>query len=60
MRRRLEALSPLGVLGRGYAVVTRKEDGNVISRVAQARAGEQVTIRVSDGQMDAEITDRKS
>jgi exodeoxyribonuclease VII large subunit len=60
MWRRLEALSPLGVLGRGYAVVTRKEDGNVISRIAQARPGEQVTIRVSDGQMDAEITDRKS
>jgi exodeoxyribonuclease VII large subunit len=60
MWRRLEALSPLGVLGRGYAVVTRKEDGNVISRIAQARPGEQVTIRVSDGQMDAEITKGKS
>ncbi len=34
MQRRLEALNPLAVLARGYAVVTRKEDGSVVSRVA--------------------------
>lgn len=60
MQRRLEALSPLAVLRRGFAVVTRKEDGDVISRVAQVEPGLKVTIRVSDGQMDAEIVNRKS
>jgi exodeoxyribonuclease VII large subunit len=55
MQRRLEALNPLAVLGRGYAVVTRKEDGSVVSRVAQTRPGEQIQIRVSDGHVDAEI-----
>ena len=35
-QKRLEALSPLAVLARGYAVVTRKDDGGVVSRVAQA------------------------
>ncbi|HLF74996.1 MAG TPA: exodeoxyribonuclease VII large subunit [Anaerolineales bacterium] len=60
MQKRLAALSPLAVLGRGYAVVTRKDDGSVISRVAQVDSGEQILIRVSDGQMDAEILDRKS
>jgi exodeoxyribonuclease VII large subunit len=60
MHRRLEALNPLAVLARGYAVVTRKEDGSVISRVAQARTGQQVQIRVSDGQMEAEIKNPKS
>jgi exodeoxyribonuclease VII large subunit len=59
MTRRLEALSPLAVLARGYAVVTRKEDGSVVSRVSQTRPGQPVTIRVSDGQVDAEITDQK-
>ncbi len=60
MQRRLEALSPLAVLRRGYAVVTRKEDGSVVSRVAQVKQKQQVTIRVSDGQVDAEIINRKS
>jgi exodeoxyribonuclease VII large subunit len=55
MQRRLEALNPLAVLARGYAVVTRKEDGSVVSRVAQTRPGEPIQIRVSDGQVDAEI-----
>ena len=57
---RLEALSPLAVLARGYAVVTRKVDGSVVSRVAQTEPGQQIQIRVSDGQLDAEIVDRKS
>ena len=50
MQRRLEALNPLAVLGRGYAVVTRKDDGSVVSRVEQA-AGE-MKVRVSDGEFD--------
>ncbi len=48
MERRLAALNPLAVLKRGYAVVTRKEDGKVVSRVAQA--SEEMNIRVSDGE----------
>jgi exodeoxyribonuclease VII large subunit len=59
-QRRLEALNPLAVLARGYAVVTRKEDGSVISHVAQTTPGQQIQIRVSDGQLDAEIKNRKS
>ena len=47
MRRRAEALNPMSVLSRGYAIVTRKEDGRVVSRVAQAAA--EMTVRVSDG-----------
>lgn len=60
MQRRLEALSPLAVLARGYAVVTRKDDGGVVSRVAQAKDGQEINIRVSDGQLDAEIVNRNS
>ncbi|WKZ48152.1 MAG: exodeoxyribonuclease VII large subunit [Anaerolineales bacterium] len=48
--KRLESLSPLAVLGRGYAVVTRKSDGSVVSRVAQA-SGE-MKVRVSDGEFE--------
>jgi exodeoxyribonuclease VII large subunit len=47
---RLEALSPLAVLARGYAVVTRKDDGSVVSRVAQA--SDEMNVRVSDGEFE--------
>ena len=60
MQRRLEALNPLAVLRRGYAVVTRKDDGSVVSRVAQTQPGQQIQIRVSDGQIEAEIKNPKS
>ncbi len=60
MTQRLEALSPLAVLARGYAVVTRTGDGKVVSRLEQAKPGQQVTIRISDGKLDAEITNRRN
>jgi exodeoxyribonuclease VII large subunit len=50
MGRRLAALNPLAVLGRGYAVLTRKEDGRVVSSVAQA--SEEMKVRVSDGEFE--------
>jgi exodeoxyribonuclease VII large subunit len=48
IHKRLAALSPLAVLGRGYAVLTRTEDGSVVSRVEQA--SEEMKVRVSDGE----------
>jgi exonuclease VII large subunit len=50
MQRRLEALNPNAVLARGYAVVTRKDDGRVVSRVMQA--SEEMKVRVSDGEFE--------
>jgi len=49
-QKRLEALSPLAVLARGYAVVTRKDDGIVVSHVAQA--SDVMQVRVSDGEFE--------
>lgn len=48
--KRLEALSPLAVLARGYAVVTRSDDGSVVSCVAQA--SETMKVQVSDGEFE--------
>ena len=50
LQKRLEALSPLAVLARGYAIVTNKENGEVISRVAQA--SDTMNVRVSDGKFE--------
>jgi len=58
LSQRLEALSPLQVLARGYAVVTRREDGALITRVAQARDG--IRVRVADGTFEAEVSSQQS
>jgi exodeoxyribonuclease VII large subunit len=50
MQRRLEALNPSAVLARGYAVVTRKDDGAVVSRVSQT--SDEMKVRVSDGEFE--------
>ena len=60
LQKRLEALNPLAVLARGYAVVTRKDDSSVVSHVRQAEQGKQIQVRVSDGQFDAEIVNHQS
>jgi exonuclease VII large subunit len=55
MRKRLVALSPAAVLARGFAVVTRKDNSKVVSRVADA-SGE-MKVRVSDGEFEVKKND---
>jgi len=49
---KLDALSPLKVLARGYAV-PRSADGRVLRRKADFEAGRTFTLRVSDGDVPA-------
>lgn len=49
---RLDALSPLTVLSRGYAIA-QKEDGSVIKSVKNMTAGERISVRVADGRFAA-------
>lgn len=46
---KLQALSPEAVLGRGYAILTRADDGRVVRSPAQVRAGEHARVRVAGG-----------
>ena len=51
---RLNALSPLAVLTRGYSVV-QKLDGTAVKSSAQVTAGEEVKIRFCEGSAGAQI-----
>jgi len=51
---RLDALSPLASLGRGYSICL-KPDGSIVSRIAQVGAGDDVRLRVSDGAIDCRV-----
>ena len=46
---RLESLSPLGVLRRGYSITQRTADGRVIRDAAELTAGQQITTRFAEG-----------
>lgn len=50
---RLESLSPLAVLSRGYAMVRRERDGAIVRRAREAPAGERLRIRVAEGEIRA-------
>jgi exodeoxyribonuclease VII large subunit len=50
----LDALNPLAVLQRGYAVVRR--DGQLVRSVTQVSSGDQLSVHVADGEFDATAT----
>ncbi len=51
---KLEALSPLAVLQRGYAVA-QNADGEVTTSAAAFDAGDKITVRFADGAVDATV-----
>jgi exodeoxyribonuclease VII large subunit len=51
---RLNALSPLATLSRGYAVA-RRPDGEALTRAAQFVGGERFDLSLSDGTVDARV-----
>jgi exodeoxyribonuclease VII large subunit len=50
---RLAALSPLATLQRGYAIVRREDTGVVVRSVDQVSAGDELAVRVQDGEFGA-------
>ncbi len=51
----LEALSPLKVLGRGYAIA-RDSEGHVLSEASQAAPGDEISVLLGTGTLEAKIT----
>jgi exodeoxyribonuclease VII large subunit len=56
---RLESLSPLAVLRRGYALVYR-EDGGLLREASTARIDETITTRLANGSVTSRITGKNA
>jgi exodeoxyribonuclease VII large subunit len=56
---RLDGVSPLRVLERGYAVVIKASDGRVINDAALVEVGDQLHIRLRRGSLRASTTGRE-
>ena len=48
-------MSPLKVLGRGYAIAMR-EDGSAVRRAADLAVGDSVSVRFAEGKANCEVT----
>ncbi len=54
LAQRMQALNPRAVLERGFAIVTNRL-GETIARVAQVKAGERLSVQVSDGEFGVRV-----
>lgn len=55
---KLDAMSPLKVLTRGYAMA-QTADGGVLRSVDQIKVGDEITVSLGDGAITASVTDKK-
>ncbi len=53
---RLDALSPLAVLGRGYALVRHEAGGWIVRRASQLQVGDRLDVRFGAGRVGAQVT----
>jgi len=53
---RLDTLSPLAVLGRGYAVAWNADKTAVLRDASSVARGDRVRVRLSKGELDCEVT----
>jgi exodeoxyribonuclease VII large subunit len=52
---RLESLSPLAVLTRGYAIVRRLRDGAIVRAASDVAPGDRVSLRVAEAEIEAAV-----
>ncbi len=57
--RALNTVSPLATLERGYAIVVRSADGQLLRSSSQVRPGEDIEARLSQGRLVARVKDVK-
>ena len=57
-KRRLDAFSPLKVLGRGYAIA--EKDGRVIKSINDVSLSDDISLKVADGKNSCKVKDKKN
>ena len=55
---KLDAMSPLKVLSRGYAMA-QNQNGEVVRSINQIELGERITVRLSDGNLSATVMNKE-
>jgi len=55
---RLDDLSPLAVLSRGYSIAFRSTTDQVITDAATVNSGDEITVRLRAGSLDCVVQDR--
>ncbi len=53
---RLDALSPLAVLGRGYALVRHQAEGWIVRSASELQVGDRLDVRFGSGRVGAQVT----
>ena len=56
IQRRLEALDPAQVLGRGYAIIQTMDTGDMVSSVSQVRNRDKLEVTLHDGKLATLVT----
>ncbi len=59
LARSLEAVSPLATVARGYALVTRQDDGTLVRSTAQAAPGDRLRAQLADGSLEVRVERRE-
>ena len=53
---RLQALSPLAILSRGYALAWKMPEETLVRRAAELAEGDEIRLRLGEGQARAAVT----
>ncbi len=54
---KLDAISPLKVLSRGYAIARKEDTGEVVRSSKEAKPGDRLRLRLGEGELHCEVTD---
>jgi exodeoxyribonuclease VII large subunit len=56
---KLEALNPLSVLTRGYSVVYKDKEKNIVKSLKDIEIDSEISVKLSDGFADAKVVKKR-